>query len=228
MAIFRPAPILGAISGNVGGVCFVMSKSGPVIRKRIVRTKNTSRRHTELTIGLQRVRNAWRSLAEPQRAAWRQAALIFPNKNRLGSSTRLSGFQLFTKLNMIGYFPPNFVPFAIIEDPPVLTRDPPFVIDDFSVTSGGLKTLNLSDPVPSFYDLLLVSGARTFSTSQRKSWFSFRLIMLMTMPPTTLTIDFWDDFIGDPSPGEQCWVSLVQLAAGFLPQGPIVASTFAS
>ncbi len=231
MAIYRPSAIVGAISGNVGGVCFVVTKAGLVARKRNVRTRNTSKRRFEVNAGFQKLRNAWRSLSEIQQTSWRQAALTFPHTNRLGLATRLTGFALFIKVNALGFSPPNFGPFPIVHDPPILTNRPPFRIVAFDVTSGGPKTFTLEDEVPippATLDTLIVSAARTYSTSVLRSWHSYKSLQFNIAAAGPMTLTDWDSIIGDPQPNEQCWISVIQWTPGHIKQNPYTASTLAT
>jgi hypothetical protein len=232
MAIIRTAPLIGAISGNLGGVCFVQSKSGPVIRTRNRRLKQNDKRHYQIRALFQQLRNAWRNLTDNQRTAWRQATISVPNTNRLGLTSTISGYQLFIKTNAWGNYVAPIDPILILKAPSNLNRRTPWLLDSFTITSGGAKGLILLPPAGGGFPFAQVYGARTFSTAPRRSWFSFRQTEVSGAPPGTITLLKWDDDIGDPQPGEQCWIQLwfqQRSAPDFitLPTGPIIASTFA-
>lgn len=93
----RTGAIIGAISGDVGGVCF-SNPSG----SKIVRKKRTASPHrlafenkalTPMTVYTQ----SWKILTESAKKAWRIAAAQRNVTNRLGVSRQISGYQLFVQ-----------------------------------------------------------------------------------------------------------------------------------
>lgn len=226
MAIFRPGPLATAISGTIGGVNFVHAKAGPVIRQRIRRTKNLSLSSLTNRSAMHQVRALWRSLAENQRSAWRKAASDFPFTNRLGLTSNLTGFALFTKLNLFAHRNTTAPGIAFIRDVPKLNRAEPWIITAFSITSGGAKSVSLERVSPGLGEPAFAYGARTFSTAPRLSWYDFRAIDRLILPGLTTLFD-WDTVIGDPIQDEQCWIKIWVGRQGRVPFGPLIASTFA-
>ncbi len=229
MAIFRPAAPIGAISGNLGGVNFVLGKNGPVVRQRNRRTSQTTKAaHNQRQI-FSFLRNAWRNLTDNQRTAWRQAALAHPRRNRLGLTNRITGYQFFMQLNSFWVTLQNQIPTLTFSDPPSLVTRAPFLLLTWSVTAAGSKTLTTTAPTPPVPEtqIFAMYGARTFSSAPRKFWNSFRFTGTFFARPTIdLTIG-WDDAIGDPAPGEQCWINAVQVAIDQIPGAPQPLSTIA-
>ena len=81
MAIFKPGPAIGTISGNAGGASFVQSKSGPVMRSARSAGRTSTKRQNAAQTNLRNQINRWNALTDLQRAAWRNAATLvqFPN-----------------------------------------------------------------------------------------------------------------------------------------------------
>lgn len=233
MAIFRPGPSIGAISGNLGGACFVQSKAGPVIRQRNVRTKNTSKRHLQLRALMKQLRAAWKNLTPDQHTAWNQSASQVLFTNRLGIPTLISGYNLFIKLNAFGQYTIPVNPAFIFSDPAEILHPPVLQITSFDIVAGGAKTAQLLNPTRLGNEQYFAYCARTYSTADRKSWNQWRLVFATVTPSDTLILHTWNDDIGDPIPGEQCWLKLFFGRTQFpnaiaIPSGPTLASTFAT
>lgn len=122
MAIIRPGPLAGAISGRLGGVVFVAGKGTPFVRPRPAPISNTSARLATRKSHFGRIVNAWSQLTDDERLQWRTAAALLKTTNRLGLSKPMPAFAYYVKTNMTGNMlggttsvtPPN--PF--IPDPP--------------------------------------------------------------------------------------------------------------
>jgi len=227
MAIFRPAGFVGAISGNLGGVYFTRGKAGPVIRQRNRRTRNTSPRATQIRAAFAFFRLHWRLLTPNQRTAWRIAAESVPFTNRLGLKSSLSGYHLFIKINTKGRVPAAGPIPQPLTNPPTLVTAPPFTFTNFSVSSAGGATVTAAEPIPSAYEEVRFYGARTFSTAPRASWYSFRDSGSQPLIAGDISIPRWNQDIGIPDEGEQCWVQIYQAFLGVFLAAPVTLSTFA-
>jgi len=211
MAIFRPSAIVGAISGDLGGSNFANGPGGSYVRQRRAIVKPKTSKQFQTRAHLQWLRHRWNELTEPQRTAWHQAAANRPIANRLGVTSPISGPAFFIQWNMTAFFTgPLFVAFFSALPPTDPAPDNmPFI--SFVVTAGGSKILKTTIPAgnPSYFQGYY--GARTFSTASRRSWFDFKLVVtnIFTAPSGTQTLDLtatWDELIGDPQVGEQCWI----------------------
>ena len=227
MAIYKAAPLIGGISGTLGGIAFANSKAGPIIRTRLRRTKTTNSRTLEMRVKLQSLRHAWQNMTDNQRTAWRQSAANYPNKNRLGTTSRLSGFQLFVKVNALGYNVPTEPVNAPVLDPPALTRSGSRNIDIFEVQAGGLKFVFLSTGTIGPVNHAFVYCARTSSSAPRRFWNTFKLIYDAEQFPGFHTLTEWDNLIGDPQVGEQCWIKIIYNFNRAPGNAVTIASTFA-
>lgn len=99
MAIFRPGPTITAISGALGGQIYRAGKKGPVIQIRPRRRKTLLPLQTRNNAQFVTLTHLWRNLTDDQRRQWRNAAALLKQRNRLGVSRPLSGFNLFVHTN---------------------------------------------------------------------------------------------------------------------------------
>lgn len=122
MAIYTPGPVVGAISGNLGGVSFVNGKGSKVIRhaRRAGRQANAQ---TALASSLTaRFARAWSGLTDLHRASWNTYAANRTHSNRLGVDRPLSGYQEWMKRGL-----------QVTRNAPFLDPNPPA-----DITSPGL------------------------------------------------------------------------------------------
>ena len=99
MAIFRTSAIVGGISGNVGGACFVNTRGSAVLRKSRTRsTPQTPARMVKQSVMYNAIIR-WRELSDEKKKQWNIAALTTSFPNRLGEKRLLSGYQYFLKVN---------------------------------------------------------------------------------------------------------------------------------
>jgi hypothetical protein len=103
MALFLPSPLVGAISGKVGGCTFVAGGRGRRVqgpascprRRSLAQTMARSRMHW--------ARRAWGQLTDAQRTSWRLAAAGYGRTDRLGQERAYTGFELFVLVNLGQY-----------------------------------------------------------------------------------------------------------------------------
>lgn len=166
MAISAPGPIIGAISGALGGIVFVSNQQGAVIRAKGRTPSVKSQRQTRQLNKMQAARLRWQGLSDAQRTQWDASAANVIARDRLGRRHRLSGFQLYCKVNGIStLFDTSFY------DTPLATfnrYDPGSITVNLSIS--GEYTLQ-----PSILPLAgIVKGqvwiARPHSTKVRKSY----------------------------------------------------------
>lgn len=97
MAIVKPSPLVGAIAGPVGGVTFVSSGRGMHVRGLANTVHRLSAGQGEARGVLSRATLAWRGLTDVQRSAWRAGASAIVERNALGVSRALTGFEFFVR-----------------------------------------------------------------------------------------------------------------------------------
>jgi hypothetical protein len=99
MAQIKLGSSISDIRGKVGGDVFSKNRTGNYIKQK----KNKKGLNT-LPWQQQKVRvgamsREWRNLSDEQRSAWRDAALTFTVKNKVGDDVNMSGFQYFVSVN---------------------------------------------------------------------------------------------------------------------------------
>lgn len=97
MAIMRASPIIGAVSGRLGGTIAAQTKQGQVLKHRPAKI---NRRTAEALASRARFADqarAWQALTDAQRVEWNNFARQKPKANRLGQGRLLTGFQWFMK-----------------------------------------------------------------------------------------------------------------------------------
>lgn len=148
MAIFRPGGVAGSVSGALGGQVYVNSRSGPVIRRRGVRSGGPSIAAVAARGMPGRVAAAWQALTDAQRDAWRTAAAGLRFPNRLGVMRAITGYQLYASYVMdvyLGSAPASLTPPAAssIYQPAGVTA---YFIEGgpYAVTSRGLPLFGLT------------------------------------------------------------------------------------
>jgi len=97
MAIFRHSPLIGAISGSIGGVTFVHTSKSPVARHRPVKTRKHPSTEQISEWKMQNLVRTWNIMTPELRHLWNDTATRWASKNRLAQSRFLSGYQLFLK-----------------------------------------------------------------------------------------------------------------------------------
>ena len=118
MAIFETASVVGAISGNLGGVCFANTKGSKVVKKKRIATKSRSNALSRNRGHFATIQRSWREITNDQRNAWSTYAKGKPFSNRLGTSSTLSGYQMFLKIQL-----------NLIDELGFFSNDPPVVAD---------------------------------------------------------------------------------------------------
>lgn len=100
MAVIRPGALVGAISGTVGSVVFVIGRAGAVVHPRPSRVKKETSFALRSRVSMYTLRRAWSSLTQLQKDAWQTRAALFLTTNAVGASSPISGFSLFIKVNL--------------------------------------------------------------------------------------------------------------------------------
>lgn len=98
MAIAKLSPLVGAVAGEVGGVNFVGSSRGLVLRGLPTTCARQSVTQARARSRFAAARRAWSQLTDAQRAAWRTAASGISVLNRVGVRRYLSGPELYLRV----------------------------------------------------------------------------------------------------------------------------------
>jgi len=100
MASVKFSALVTDVKGSIGGNVFQSNMNGSFVRKKSKPVnKNTSgQRYWRLSMAV--YSQKWGNLSESFRQMWIDDAPLHPYVNRLGITSRYSGFQWFMKINM--------------------------------------------------------------------------------------------------------------------------------
>ena len=99
MAIFSPGPVVGRISGRVGGHVFSHNRGGMYIRTAAVPCQPTTPYKTNAQNYFALASQAWKALTDVKRAGWKQFASENLITNRLGEPKELTANACYAQLN---------------------------------------------------------------------------------------------------------------------------------
>ncbi len=216
MAIFRAGPLLDAISGDVGGINFTRSRHGPIMRRKLTRTNKRTPIQLERRARFYHLKREWNLLTTSQRTAWRSSAAQLTFPNRLGVPNRITGHQLFFKVNLAA---PDATTTAT--DPPenLVAYSPPPSIEviaqeDFAITCLWEQPTYSVAPTTYFY------GARSLSSRPKHFFNYWRFVTSVQEPAGTNVINFtaaWTAALGSLLGNELIKVKVKFFDPAFLP-----------
>lgn len=99
MASIKFSALISDARGKVGGNIFARNKGGSYVRAFAMPTNPSTGKQERVRQICGQIASGWRELTESARVGWNEAALNFPQMNRLGEQIYLSGQQLFLKFN---------------------------------------------------------------------------------------------------------------------------------
>lgn len=143
MAIIRPGPLAGAISGRLGGLVFVAGQGTPFVRPRPAPRHKDRKFLGSVQSYMGRLVNAWRAFDNDAKATWQTAAILVISTNRLGTSKPMTGFQYFIHANMLAIPDRNAI--FTIPPPPAFINPPGSSSVAFS--AAGNYVVNATGPV---------------------------------------------------------------------------------
>lgn len=222
MAIFKTGPIIGAISGNLGGANFVASSKSNVIRQAR-RITNDRSRLTLLRRGIFQARaRRWANFLPTTRTSWITAAKNFTYTDRLGTERNYTGFQLWMK------FPNDaiFDPVSLDLLPPVLVQGSPLEFLTIDFTLGGPYNFSAQSITATPYTSVTVDAARTWKTTPR-TFFRFRqnITGFLPIPGIHNVQPSFDFHLGAPQLGETVALRIFASASGRIPSTTVQQST---
>lgn len=100
MAIYRPSPLIGSISGNLGGANFLATFSRHIVRRRPSKTNKRSTAQLAQRAAFHTLAAHWQTLGHHKQRTWHLARHNMPYRNRLGLSTKMTAFNLYMKTNL--------------------------------------------------------------------------------------------------------------------------------
>lgn len=160
MAIARTGPIVSLTSGALGGLVFVASKKGQVIRPRPLLKTRASAANLRVRSIHARALIAWRAMTDTQRRAWYTAATSTSSTNRLGVPRPISAIQLYLSIT-IPAIATGLTPVSI---PPVPLSFSPFGSMPYTCTSAAFTlTPTLLSGTP--FGTIAIRGARSLRSA---------------------------------------------------------------
>ena len=130
-------------SGKVGTTVNVTTRYGQIQRQYVKPTDPKTPAQMSIRSNLARVSARWRVLTEEQRAAWMLAAQEVHSRPRLGKSVRLTGCQLFIKINCAR----AAIGLDQFDDPPKVPEFGPNPVGELTITNTrGTIALKLGVP----------------------------------------------------------------------------------
>jgi len=214
MAIFTTSPIVGSISGTVGGQTFVSAPRANVVRPRRRKTVAHTALAYESKTRFAVARSLWFAMTNAARDAWRQVAQQNPVPNRLGVRRPRSGWQTFVK-----YYPYGIASGAADILPPAFS------------TSNIIQRLSLTSTIAGATDAVTYAATKftggtgythydidfafTMSENQPHFWKGWRQIVtqhVITPPDLHLNAEIIATF--GFMPPENSWIALRYRATG--------------
>jgi len=219
MALGR-STLMSAISGNVGGTEYAMTKDGMIMKKRKPSKKMNSPAEIAARRTFQEWALRWSSLSPEQVRAWNAYAKTHPITDRLGGVKNVSGRNLFMKLRMP--ISPNYDPFVEVE-PPLLTAQEYEVAGALFWAGGPYWYFALEVPPTADIEVDSVWIARFQSPSEThkpQSWIKVCSI-LNTIIWNNITTSI-QSTCGDLCPGEHVAIKIVARAPDKWPAPPYI------
>ncbi len=115
MATFKLGAIITDIAGSIGGTTLKRNGSYKVIMNKSSGTPYSRSYNNPSLRYLPFIFKSWSLLSDPEKAAWKEQALLFTFPDKFGTLRTLSGRQLFVKLNAQRWLDtPSFVDVSAI------------------------------------------------------------------------------------------------------------------
>lgn len=200
MAIIRPGPLAGAISGKLGGLVFVAGQGTPFVRPRPAPRNKDLKFLGPVRSYMGRLVNAWRAFDDEAKATWRTAAILVITTNRLGTSKPMTGFQYFIHANMISIPSRNAI--FTIPPPPAFINPPQSSSIAFS--AAGNYVVNAVKPVGIPVAIYHIFGW-PFWTNQRPGDIPRPVFLKSISTPSPLAQNIrpeWEDHFGSLQEGQ--------------------------
>lgn len=234
MAIFRPGPLVDAISGAVGGAEFSLNR-GHVAKKRQLKKAKTDPGLDRAQAIYQRAVHSWATLTDEQRLAWRQLANVTPRRNRVGLPRYLTGFQLYVQNSIIAFYTQA----SFAAGTPNAPQAQPATKIEFTSSTSSSVDLSITTGAGSYaFAFCQVAAAWFLGRPHRIHPRSWRLVFSgrtdlsgiaqlwpPNLVPSTQQNTFWPDDFPPPTTGWTLLVRFRTLDPNFNPSGWLTLST---
>jgi hypothetical protein len=207
-------------SGSYAGNTSSHNRAGQYVRNRRVPTNAPTARRTAIRSAMGASSSAWSSLTDSQRAAWIAAADAHPVTDRLGSSIKLTGHQLFVSCST-----------ALLNAGGASPTVPPVSFDVYSLvgstfTFGIVAGIALTLPATgTSADYLLVSFSRPLPAG-RSFWntFSQHVVDTGDVDSEAVTTAVYGAQYGTPLAGQRVFCKLTPVNQYGVTGVPVVLS----
>lgn len=99
MAKFLPGPIIGAISGSIGGSTYSKNRYGLYVRNRSIPVNPGTKYQLSQRGAIAAISQSWQYLSPDEQQAWRTWAQNNPVTDALGSAQVLTGHAAYVRIN---------------------------------------------------------------------------------------------------------------------------------
>jgi len=160
MAIMRPGPLAGQLSGRVGGVVFSRNRGGDYVRNGPSPINPQTSYQVAVRNAMSLASTRWNDMAATARSGWNSWAQNNPVQNRLGESIRLQGNAAFVSLNSRL----AFLGVAIVDTPPAVGAPNPLLtlVPTFDIGAGAFQVAYTATPLAAGHKLWVL-GCRPMS-----------------------------------------------------------------
>lgn len=199
MAIYRAGPVVQAISGNLGSVCFVLGKGSPIVRQRQLPDRSRTLSQKAWQAKYNYIERAWFGLTEDQKLAWLNLARQLNFADALGVSSTRQPLNIFLKYNLLVPDPVT----DLVEDAPVAAISDQPSSFTWEPHEGGPYLLYYIWPGFAAGGFITAYGARTFSPRPRNWFGNYRIVFQTSWDGSPFDLqDTWDPVLGELKEGE--------------------------
>ncbi|KKN23252.1 hypothetical protein LCGC14_0906970 [marine sediment metagenome] len=223
MAIARIGNVVGAISGNLGGVVFANTHQGLLVKHRPLKTNQRTTDQLAERSRMQRIITVWKTLTTAEYLEWRVLADKVNQTNRLGVTSSSSPLSIFIRMNRVE----AYLGIPLIRTPYRLGAAEACFVESIVFTEGSFYDVALSFSDPFAHRNVWVYGYRPMRTSPTRgvrSWkFLGRAFFEGFSPRSINTI--WEPKLGPLSAGEFVHVKFSVQTVGGIRNPPTTVTT---
>lgn len=218
--LVKPSPLVGAMSGAIGGIVFSLTKNGLIAGIRPTKTQPSTTFAISQRAELAHWVQIWRSLTSAERTTFIVAARSIFFSNRLGTRRAVTGYSLFLKLH-IGRLPQN--PEAMTGFSAIHASNFPSTSNQLFDWSDGL-ILSFPQTFPTDNTHIHIFSQATFNSNETRAPISMTryLHIPWTAGPLFITSAFsWQQRFGYNPTGSVIHLRYVIMLKDSLPSPPV-------
>lgn len=205
------------LTGKVGDIVYTPNRQGTAVRERVTPNPVNSNLQLAVRATLSTVAKFWRTITTAQRLSWANLAATFPGN--------LSGFNAFVKINAVRVECAQ----SILATAPAI---PAFGVLTFgatplaiSVTSGGVIAATITPSSTVAPDKYMYMASKPLSAGRAKGPEQIVNIATAASPLSASALGTaYGAVCGTPAVGEQVFMSVVPVTAGFKATAPVFSA----